>query len=64
MEDCEALRIRPIERRTVVPFRSKRQMRWMFANHPEMAERWAKETPNEKALPEKAKCKKKKRKVR
>jgi len=36
-----------------MPFKSKAQMRWMFANHPKMAKRWAEETPNEKALPEK-----------
>lgn len=34
-----------------MPFKSKKQMRWMFANEPAMARRWAKETPNEKALP-------------
>ncbi|MCX7801188.1 MAG: hypothetical protein N2109_12710 [Fimbriimonadales bacterium] len=38
-----------------MPFRSKRQMRWMFANEPEMARRWARETPDEKSLPERAK---------
>jgi hypothetical protein len=36
-----------------MPFKSKAQMRWMFANHPKMAKEWAAETPNEKALPEK-----------
>lgn len=64
MADSEAVRIRPIDRRLDVPFRSKRQMRWMFANHPDMAERWAKETPNEKSLPEKAKPRKKRKKVK
>lgn len=38
--------------RSHMPFKSKAQMRWMFANHPKMAKRWAEETPNEKALPE------------
>jgi hypothetical protein len=36
-----------------MPFESKSQMRWMFANHPEMAKRWAKHTKNTKSLPEK-----------
>lgn len=35
-----------------MPFQSKAQQRWMFAKHPEMAERWAHETPDIKALPE------------
>lgn len=35
-----------------MPFKSKAQMRWMFANKPKMAKKWAKETKNEKALPE------------
>jgi hypothetical protein len=34
-----------------MPFRSKAQQRWMFANHPEMAAEWAKETDFSK-LPE------------
>ena len=37
-----------------MPFKSKAQLRWMFANHPEMAKRWAKHTEDTKALPEKA----------
>jgi hypothetical protein len=36
-----------------MPFKSKAQMRWMFANHPEMAKRWADHTKDMKALPEK-----------
>ena len=36
-----------------MPFRSAAQRRWMFAKHPEMAERWAKETPKGLKLPEK-----------
>jgi hypothetical protein len=36
-----------------MPFRSKAQQRWMFAKHPEMAKRWAKETPSTSSLPEK-----------
>jgi hypothetical protein len=43
-----------------MPFKSKAQMKWMFANHPAMAHRWAKETPNIKKLPEKKKEIKKK----
>lgn len=37
-----------------MPFKSRSQMRWMFAIHPEMAERWAHETPNIKKLPDHA----------
>lgn len=36
-----------------MPFESKKQMRWMYANHPEMAKRWSKHTKNIKNLPEK-----------
>ncbi len=36
-----------------MPFESKAQMKWMFANHPEMAKRWASHTPDMKSLPEK-----------
>jgi hypothetical protein len=42
-----------------MPFRSKAQQRWMFHEHPEMAERWAKHTPDIKSLPEKVKNKRK-----
>lgn len=35
-----------------MPFKSKSQERWMFANHPEMAKRWAAET-DQKSLQEK-----------
>jgi len=38
-----------------MPFKSDSQRRWMFANEPEMAHRWADETPNMKDLPEKVK---------
>jgi hypothetical protein len=38
-----------------MPFQSKSQMRWMFANHPSMAKRWAKHTEDAKGLPEKKK---------
>jgi hypothetical protein len=51
------LQVRPEQRRPPdkMPIVSKAQQRWMFANKPEMAERWAKETPDIKALPEKVK---------
>jgi len=35
-----------------MPLKSKAQQGWMFANKPEMAKEWAKETPNLKKLPE------------
>ncbi len=41
-----------------MPFASKRQSRWMFANHPAMAHEWAEHTPSIKALPERVKHKK------
>lgn len=34
-----------------MPFKSKAQQKWMFATHPKMAKRWAKETPSIKKLP-------------
>lgn len=34
------------------PFVSKAQKGWMFANKPEMAEKWAAKTPKGKKLPE------------
>lgn len=36
-----------------MPFQSKAQQRYMFAQHPRIAQRWAKETPDIKGLPEK-----------
>lgn len=38
-----------------MPFKSKAQMRFMYAQHPKIAARWEKETKNEKELPEKKK---------
>lgn len=38
-----------------MPFKSKAQKGWMYANEPEMAERWQKETPKGKKLPARAK---------
>lgn len=40
-----------------MPFKSKAQQGFMFSQHPEIAKRWAKETPNIKNLPAKAKAK-------
>lgn len=37
-----------------MPFSSKKQHRWMRANHPEMADRWAAHTKDMRALPESA----------
>ena len=36
-----------------MPFKSEAQRRLMFAKHPEIAKKWAKEYPNQKSLPEK-----------
>ena len=35
-----------------MPFTSKKQMKWMFANKPRMAKRWAEHTPDISSLPE------------
>lgn len=35
-----------------MPFKSKKQARFMFANKPEMAKEWAAETPSIKKLPD------------
>ena len=40
-----------------MPFVSKAQQKWMFINKPEMAKRWAKETPDIKNLPSRKKRK-------
>ena len=45
-----------------MPFKSKAQRRWMYANDPKMAEKWEEHTPKGAKLPEKKK--KKKTKVR
>jgi|8_EtaG_2_1085327.scaffolds.fasta_scaffold327443_2 hypothetical protein len=41
----------------IMPFTSKAQRAWMYANKPEMAKRWEKETPNYvlKRLPNRSK---------
>lgn len=41
-----------------MPFKSKAQAKWMFANKPKMAKEWASETPSIKSLPKKKKSKK------
>jgi hypothetical protein len=41
-----------------MPFKSKAQAKWMFANKPEMAKKWAKHTKSIKKLPKKLKKKK------
>jgi hypothetical protein len=40
-----------------MPFKSKAQQGFMFAKHPKIATRWAKETPRMKSLPARAKKK-------
>ena len=35
-----------------MPFKSKAQRRWMYANEPEMARKWSDHTPKGKKLPE------------
>jgi hypothetical protein len=41
-----------------MPFKSQAQRRWMYANHPEMAEEWSEHTPKGAKLPERVKHKK------
>lgn len=41
-----------------MPFKSKAQRKWMFANKPKMAREWAAETPKNARLPAKVKRKK------
>ncbi len=45
-----------------MPFKSKKQAKWMFTNKPETAKRWAAETPDAKKLPDKKTAKKAKKK--
>ena len=56
------LKITEIRERLKVPFKSKAQAKFLFANKPEMAKEWASETPDIKKLPKKVKKKKAKRK--
>ena len=41
-----------------MPFKSKAQKKWMYANKPQMAALWQAETPKNKKLPNKVKRKK------
>jgi len=41
-----------------MPFVSKAQRAWLYANRPDIAERWEKDTPKGKKLPNKVKKKK------
>ena len=34
-----------------MPFKSKAQRSWMYANHPAMAKKWQADTPKGKKLP-------------
>lgn len=43
-----------------MPFVSKKQRAWMYANEPKMAKKWEEHTPKNKKLPNKVKKKKKK----
>ena len=43
------------------PMKSEAQRRWLHKFHPEMAEKWEKETPDNKKLPKKVKAKKDKK---
>ena len=40
-----------------MPFKSKQQRKWMYANDPKMAAKWEAHTPKGKALPKKVKKK-------
>jgi len=42
-----------------MPFRSQKQREWMYANHPEMAKQWEKDTPRGRKLPVRLRKKKK-----
>lgn len=42
-----------------MPFKSKKQVKFMFATHPKIAKRWAGETKSIKKLPTYSKKKKK-----
>jgi hypothetical protein len=44
----------------MTPFKSKAQEKYLFANEPGIAKRWAKETPDIKKLPEKKPAKEQK----
>jgi hypothetical protein len=40
-----------------MPFKSKQQVKYMFAAHPKIAKKWAKKTKSIKSLPKKVKKK-------
>lgn len=42
-----------------MPFKSQSQRKFLYAEHPDIAERWEKETPKGKKLPDKVKAPKK-----
>lgn len=44
-----------------MPFESKAQQKWMYANKPDMAEKWQRHTPNSELLPDRIHDKKKKK---
>ncbi len=52
----------PEEGEIIVPFKSKKQAKFMFAKHPEIAKEFAAETPSIKSLPNKVKKKAAKKK--
>lgn len=41
-----------VDEQELMPFKSKAQMRWMFARKPAMARKWKEHTKNVKRLPE------------
>ena len=45
----------------MAPFKSSKQRAYLFSQHPEVAKKFAKETPKGKKLPKYAKAKKKKK---
>lgn len=51
-------------REVIIPFKSKAQMRYLFAREPEIAEEFAAHTPKGKKLPEHVKPKAKKKTVK
>lgn len=46
-----------------MPFKSKAQMAFMYAKHPNIAKRWSKEYPIKSSLPERVKHKLLQRKI-
>jgi len=56
----KSIKAEDIIRNNFMPFKSKKQRQWMYANNPKMAEEWESETPKGEKLREKAKKKGKK----